>query len=385
MASGRYAFLDLYRGVIILLMIEGHVARELLEPALRASSEFRLHEFLHGITGPGFLFGAGITFGIAAQRRWNQYLSFTPTLWKRLRRISLLILLGYMLHLPFFSLRKMITETTAEGWSSFTSFDVLQCIGVSLLILQVLLFVIRHERLFAGSILVLMLGVIYTAPLVWASESVRNMPQAVSMALQGNDGSTYPLFPNSAFLFAGTFASYEFMKFAELGRQVDFVKRLAVAGIVLHIAGLTLEELPLSLYPGTDYWHTSPNFFLIKLGGLFLLMSGVWYLEHRLFSQRFTEKARWLLILGVESLLIYVVHLLLLYGSILNPDTSIGKVWSDSLSWGPVLAVTVVFTGGLVLLAWGWNSLKNHHPVFLRGIVWWLSAIFLYEFLTRPY
>ncbi|MBI2620025.1 MAG: DUF1624 domain-containing protein [Ignavibacteriales bacterium] len=385
MTTGRYAFLDLYRGIIILVMIEGHVVRELLQPMLRATQAFQIHELLHGITGPGFLFGAGITFGIAAQRRWTEYLSFTPVLRKRLRRISLLLALGYMLHLPFFSLWKTLMVTREAGWISFMSFDVLQCIGSSLLILQVLMLIIRKERLFVGAIVVLMLAMVYASPLIWGSESVQGLPRAISMALQGNSGSTYPLFPNSAFLFAGAFASYEFMKFADLGRQAEFVKRLAVAGILLHILGLVLEAIPVEVYPAIDYWQTSPNFFLIKLGGLFLLVSGVWFLEHRLFSRQFSFKARWLLLLGVESLFVYVVHLLAVYGWILNQEFNLSSAWANDFGWGTALGITALLTAVLAFLAWGWNRLKTDHVVLMKGIAWWLGGTFLYEFLTRPY
>ena len=38
--KGRYDFLDLFRGIIVLFMIEGHVVRELLTPELRAAKLF---------------------------------------------------------------------------------------------------------------------------------------------------------------------------------------------------------------------------------------------------------------------------------------------------------------------------------------------------------
>jgi uncharacterized membrane protein len=137
--AGRYRFLDLYRGIIVLFMLEGHVIRELLSADIKATYLFSLHEIFHGVTAPGFLFGAGFTFAIATQRRWEQSLTFTPGFFRRVWRALLLILIGYALHFPFLSLQKTLNEATSTQWNTFLLFDVLQCIGIGLLLLRLLL------------------------------------------------------------------------------------------------------------------------------------------------------------------------------------------------------------------------------------------------------
>ncbi|HEX9615240.1 MAG TPA: heparan-alpha-glucosaminide N-acetyltransferase domain-containing protein [Bacteroidota bacterium] len=376
----RYTFLDVYRGLIVLLMIEGHVVRELLSPALQQSPVFSLHEFVHGITGAGFLFGAGITFGISVQRRWPEFLSVTPTLLRRLRRIALLILTGYALHLPYLSLRKTLEESNPQEWALFLSFDVLQCIGFSLLAVQILMIVLRQERWFVAALFVLVPSAFLISPVVWNVAPNLILPEGVWMALHGKSGSVYPLLPYSAFLFAGGLASYEFMKFAGLGRERVFVKRLATGGVVLILLGIGLELSPVIVYEARDFWDTGPTFMLMKLGGLFLFMSVSWLLENRLHSS-----PRWIALIGTESLFVYVLHLLLLYGSVVNADIHLSAIWKNSLEWGPALGVSAVFTLLLYALARFWSGLKRGHPVLLRSLVWWMVVVFGFEFFIRPY
>jgi len=379
----RYQFLDVYRGIVVLLMIEGHVVRELLEQSLQNTASFRLHELFHGITGPGFLFGAGVTFGISAQLRWSEYLGFTTALWNRLKKIVLLLGIAYALHLPYLSLSKTLSDTTADGWRALWGFDVLQCIGFSLLILQLTVMIIRRERWFALSLAVLMLGGMYSAPIVWKEGD--QLPGFLSYALSGSTGSVYPLIPHAAFLFAGALVSYEFMRFVKSGREAQFIKRLMIAGVTLHAAGLILDELPFQTYQSYDYWSASPNFFLIKLGGIWLLMSGAWFLNRSTIVRRYGLFLRWLIIVGVESLFVYVMHLIVLYGSVVNPDVNVSSWWLLSMRWGGSMGIAAVFTAVTVLGAWLWSVLKSSHPVLVKGLNWWMGIVLIIEFVTRSY
>jgi fucose 4-O-acetylase-like acetyltransferase len=72
-----------------------------------------------------------------------------------------------------------------------------------------------------------------------------------------------------------------------------------------------LDHLPFQLYSVYDYWHTSPNFFLMRVG-LLLMVAFLsyawcrWGLGARGFSP--------LIQLGQTSLLVYWVHIEFVYG-----------------------------------------------------------------------
>ncbi len=378
----RYQFLDVFRGLIVLLMIEGHVLRELLTPALQNTPWFRFHELLHGVTGPGFLFGAGITFGISAQARWREFLVPSPALRRRIKKIALLLALAYALHLPFLSLSKTLSHATANDWRSFWSFDVLQCIGFSLFFLQLMVLVVRNPKWFERFLVICAIGVLASAPLLW---NVEGLSEFLSFALTMESGSVYPLVPYSAFLFAGAFVSYEFMRFAQSGREAVFIRRLSITGIILQTGGFVLEALPFQIYPQHDYWLASPNFLLIKLGVIFLLLSGAWYATTRINHARSVSAVfRWLIVVGVESLFVYVIHLIALYGWVSNPEFNL-SAWSGNFGLASSAGIAAVFTVVMILSAYFWHFLKTAHPVLVRGLNGWAGTIIVLEFLTRAY
>src|SRR5207253_7579402 len=99
----------------------------------------------------------------------------------------------------------------------------------------------------------------------------------------------------------------------------DYARKLGVsafllagaAGLVLIYGAKFLDSRSWQIYPVYDYWHTSPNFFMIRVGMLLLLVVFAyawcrWGLGQRGFSP--------LIQLGNTSLLVYWVHIELVYG-----------------------------------------------------------------------
>jgi len=72
-----------------------------------------------------------------------------------------------------------------------------------------------------------------------------------------------------------------------------------------------LDHLPTQIYFAYDYWHTSPNFFLIRVGLLLVIafLSYAWC-QWGLGTRGFSP----LIQLGQTSLLVYWVHIEFVYG-----------------------------------------------------------------------
>jgi len=368
-------------------MLEGHVLRALLTEDAQQSGLFGYHELLHGVIGPGFLFGAGFAFAITSQRRWDVLTSLTPAFFRRVGRMVLLIAVGYALHLPYFSLRKTLEVANLPEWNAFLSFDVLQCIGLTLLGLWVVLLIVRSERVFIRLTVFLLLVIVYATPFLWSREVTEHLPSLVSQALNGHGGSPFPLFPNSGFLLAGTVIAWQFLRYAQAGEEGRFIRNLSILGFLLVGAGYLIDLLPYSTYPAYDFWFTSPNFFSIRLGLLSLLMSGLWFFESRVGHREGSDiwMPNWLIILGVESFVVYVSHLILLYGWLVNPLENLRSWWGLQLRLEPAVAVFAGLTLIMIPISQTWHFLKKRHPMLLRGISWYLGLTFAYYFLTNPY
>ena len=128
--SQRHLFIDLYRTAVILLMLEGHVVRAFLAPYLQQMWLFQNHEFIHGLSAPAFLFGAGMTFVISTRKRWEEYHHWDQPLARRTGRFLMIISFGLILHLPYFSFRKIIMDGTIADYLRLFQCDVLACIGI---------------------------------------------------------------------------------------------------------------------------------------------------------------------------------------------------------------------------------------------------------------
>jgi hypothetical protein len=144
----------------------------------------------------------------------------------------------------------------------------------------------------------------------------------------------FPLFPWSAFAFAGL--AVGFFLFSDFAKRNEVLAFAALGGTGLLACALSMlfDSAPLHLYaPATyDYWHTSPNFFLMRCGVLLLIL----FLAYAWCRWGFAQKGFSPIIqLGTTSLLVYWVHIEFVYGrfSILPKGRcSIGKATAGLLA-----------------------------------------------------
>lgn len=386
-STSRHTFLDLFRALFVLLMVEGHLVRALLEDGSRSSGAFHIHEILHGITAPGFLFTSGFALAIASHRKRAALQSFSPALVRRLWRAAGLILLGYALHIPYWSLTKTLTTSTAAEWGSFISFGILQLIGTTILMIRLLFYTIRKEAVFLGILGGLFLAVVYLTPTIWDPEVTGSLPDVLRAALSGRTGSPFPIFPFAGFLIAGTLVSWVFLDQAGARGEQGFMRLLALTGVILTAAGAGMSFMSAPLLGETEFWYTSPSYFWIRLGILLFLMSSFWFFEHVL--QRDSDLLRfrpgWAVTLGRESYFVYIVHLFLIFGWLLNPFMNVRAWLGGELTWFPALVATACLTGILSVLAWAWHLLKKDHPLIIQGLLSWFWITMFYYIVVNPF
>jgi fucose 4-O-acetylase-like acetyltransferase len=153
--------------------------------------------------------------------------------------------------------------------------------------------------------------------MLWTTWRMRWLPWPLESYVNGvhNLGTPqawlFPIFPWTAFAFIGLAAGFWLpTAWARKHEAATFVLAGA-AGIALIELARWLDSRPQQLYPVYDFWHTSPNFFLIRVGLLLMILSCSyawcrWGLGQRGFSP--------LIQLGQTSLLVYWVHIEFVYG-----------------------------------------------------------------------
>lgn len=331
-SSRRWLALDVLRAIAVLAMIQGHTFTALLRADEYDPSWSRWYRLFHGLTAPMFLLGGGLAYGIVTLRVDVQKGRDTTRL---LRRGVMLIVLGYALQVPRASWSVIVADERLLGL--LLRVGPLQLVGACLLIAEALRGMLRSRAAIGNGIAVTAATIAIGAPWVWNARGSSHAPGMVGPWLDGHAGSLFPFFPWAAFFFLGVFVS------RWLGRVRDHrngERWAAVALIgggvgaagfayVLYSQGLVLR----GIYGEHELWHTNPLYVLFRAGLVFVLLGLLSASE---------PVIRWLWrslptveqIVGViarQSLVAYVVHLLVLYGSPLN--TSLAKLGPTLELW----------------------------------------------------
>lgn len=359
----RELYIDAFRGLMVLLMVQGHLTDSLLNPTVRAEDWYLFQRIFHGSTAPGFLFASGFVAGLP-----RAPLSLEASL-RRARRLLFVLAVGYFLHLPYFSLWKTMNEATPRQREILFSCDALQVIAVTQLAVIALQWMAGRRWIHVAAVLAL--AITAAAPAVWASELSRSLPEALGPYLDRATGSRFPVFPYAAFVLAGTVAG------ATLGRTDPRTRRTRAlrGGVALLALGALLA---FALEGRVDYWGPSPAYVSVRLGGLLLLLLLV-----EAVSRRPLPGIRPLGLLGHETLLVYVLHLYILFGGIVFRTPVLGV--HDQLGVGGALVALGLMVAVLLAAAWLWRTAKQRSPRESQLLLVFLTVWFFYEFVTRPW
>ena len=366
------------RGFAVIVMVIGHSIDSVLSMDERTSTLFQWHDAVRGFTAPLFLFVSGYAFSVATEKKWAAYLSLsTPTL-KRFGKIALLLIIGYALHFPFFSLNKILFETNSQEYIQFFQVDVLQCVAISLLLLHLMIFVAKSSRVFALMALGVAVTIIVATPIVWSVDLSPFVSSVLAPYFNQQQLSIFPLFPYASFLLAGAVAGHFFLDAKRNNTERVFFNKVVLCGVVLVIGSLVLDLIPTSIYPPHDYWKASPLFFFMRIGIILLIVSGFWAVR-----EIPSALASQLTLLGRSSLFVYVIHLVLVYGSAAN--SGLAQVVGQTLVYGDALIVALLVLAVMIAILHLWHYLHTYHYVparFAQAVT--VGTLFFY-FFTNPY
>lgn len=376
--SQRLHALDLVRGVAVVVMVLGHSIDAVLSSAERTTEVFRLYDAVRGFTAPVFLLVSGVAFTVATERKWDDYRRPGRPLTMRLLRVALLFLIGYALHFPFFSLAKLLNGTTPQDRAAFLQVDVLHCVAASLLLLQAVVLTSATPQIFARRAAVLAAGTVLLSPLLWGRDLASAISPVVAPYLNMREPSIFPVLPYGAFFFSGAVAGHGLLRARAANREPQFLRYLSFAGISAIALGILLEHLPVTLFPPHDYWKASPNFFMVRTGVVLVILS-------LFFSARGVpgSAGRHIVTLGQASLLVYVVHLIIVYGSAANQGLAqlLGRTSGPAQAAGIGVMVLLAMLG----LVHGWNVLRSGRIVPPRVVHLALVSSLLFLFVMNPY
>ncbi len=375
-ASSRLVYIDRLRGWAVFVMIETHVVNALLRTEIKDQLHFKILSFLNGLVAPSFLFCAGFAFAITLEKRWGEYRSLRPPFWKYVSRLLFILVVAYSLHLPFFSFSRLRGLDDPAAWLPFFQVDILQVIAVTLLLMLLLAVVLRSRRPLAAVLWCLAAVFVFAAPVVreldYSASPVWLRPYFTNLYR-----SQFPLFPWAAFLISGGLLGWYMLDSRAAGREDVARKRLLYVSLAAIVVSLIAEALPWSVYPGHAFFKASPQFFFVRLALVVAAMVGLAWSERPGAAPRRSV----ILLFGQESLLVYVVHLLIVYGY--TYKFSFIRYFGPTLNYAECIGLFLLLTAVMAVMAWVWHTAKQSSAPAAAIIKYAVLAGIVATFFTR--
>ena len=370
----RFVFIDLLRGWALLVMIEVHIFNVLLLPALKETSWFKALDFVNGLVAPSFLFISGFAFAISTRGKTEDLRKLNFAFWKKIGRIGLIILAGYSLHLPILSLRRLMNFYSRDVVISFYNVDILQCIGVGLLLVVLLRMIFKSDKLYTILLVALTIVIAVLSPIAWQTDLTKVMPIPLANYFNTANGSYFPLFPWLGFLLAGAVTCKYYLEAREKDKEKEYIKSILILGIIFAAAG----HIFLVVFPAHQFIKANPVFFFERLGYVLFLLGLCWY-----YADVKQTKTSFVLDVGRESLLVYWLHLQLIYRHYWN-DESFSSIFGGKFYPLTCIAATLILALLMIGVAKLWGKIKREHKTlasnFTLGLVSLLIIIFLIGF-----
>jgi uncharacterized membrane protein len=371
----RLAFIDVLRGWAVLWMIETHVVNACLAEPYRQGWLFGLLELSNGFVAVTFLFCAGSGVWLAASRKADEFRRFGPELWKYLRRLGFILLLGYELHLPATSWNKLVKLPPDRSLMLFRS-DILHIIALSALVALVVVMLVRRPRAAAWTCAALALACFLAAPWVWWTRSYHALPVPLAALFAPPPESQFPMLPWAGYLFAGAAATAFFMGARD---RVRMAQLYIAVGLVVPLAAFALKAVDWPPVSDWFWWRMWPGHSLFRTAGAMLFFAALYFANDWLSRSRiggFLQRC------GQESLFIYFWHLVIVYGSVWN--TGLSFLYQKELQPLPAVLITAATVGAMYFTAMMWREYKTRQPRRAFWTLLTLGILFMAVFFLNP-
>jgi uncharacterized membrane protein len=381
--KARWLALDLLRFTAVVLMVQGHVFYEVIDDTVRRASWYSWHGFVHGFTAPIFLFSSGMAFGVTTLGKWDEHTHFGRAVLKRFERYAILLGIGYLLQVGDLGLRYMM-GLPVEALHRATAVNALQLIGVVLAFAEAMVLLLRRPPLFLALMGFAMFAAVLAAPWTW-DLTLEGWPVPVAAYVTSTTRSLFPIFPWAGFLLGGILVA-RFVR----GRRKNAKPGWGQLVIPLALIGATLVLIGKSApfvgdpFPDHNVWKAGPFFFVFRLGvvlGLLAVLCAIDLGISRLKSASSSRAITLLQTLGAETLVVYVAHLLMIYGVFGLPGLK--DRFPKNLGLGESIALVIAVFGTMVAFAWLWHETKKRHPKAFDRVRYALMALVVIVFFAR--
>lgn len=288
-------------------MIQCHAFNSFTRLDLHDTSGYVLTQFVGGMAAPLFLFMAGMTFGFLMEGLEARSVPSTRRWRTSIRRAGYVLALAYA-----FRLTNWLGSFPNASLEDLTKVDILNCMGLALAVFATVALASSEQRIrysLVGAVAVAVL-----APLIgnleWTGLPLAVRDYLVPSPLRGR----FPFFPCGAYCGFGLAAGAIVKRTAaaRLDRLMQWALLLAF-GLVF--ASQYFSNLPYSVYAHSDFWRNSPALIFIRVGISLILLAAAYLWTEYAVGRNWS----WIENFGKTSLLVYWVHVMLVYGNVTRP------------------------------------------------------------------
>jgi uncharacterized membrane protein len=302
------------------LMFQTHCYDSWMSPEAKKSSASLMGWSKLGGTLPAplFIFLAGVSFALVTENLREKGIERGAIAKQTILRGAEILGMGLL-----FRMQEYALGFPWAPWTDLLRVDVLNILGLSMMLMGVLCWVTGDGAVAAARIRTLVTA-IFTAvivamatPPLWTTHRPSFLPWPLESYINGvhvfkePQPWLFPLFPWSAFAFAGL--AVGFFLFSDFARRREGLTFAALggAGIVACFLSNLFDSSRMHLYTVYDYWHSNPDFLLMRCGILLIILLLVYAWCRWGFAQQGFSP---IIQLGQTSLLVYWVDIEFVYG-----------------------------------------------------------------------
>jgi len=264
---------------------------------------------------------------------------------------------GYLFGLAFaFRAFEWVAGLPVSTGADFLRVDILNCMGFSVAALSVMAIFRTAER--ARLAAVLGFAIAFLAPLI-SQVDWTGVPWMIRAYIVP-DRHFFGFFPWGAYLAFGVAAgsAIRLIPAEAMDRAMQWTAIAAGAAILV---SQYLAQSPYSIYSASDYWLNSPAQVLTKQSVTLLMLAFAFVWTHYIARDGWS----WVRQFGVTSLLVYWVHIELIYGR-----------WMWFFKDNLTVAQTVVTAICVILFMLALSTIKTYRVQVRAALVevgWWFS------------
>lgn len=350
----RVIFIDMMRAFAVLMMVQGHTIDTFLSNEYRTAESilYNIWYTFRGFTAPIFMFSSGTVFTYLLRLHKVPFYE-NPRIAKGLKRFLTLVIIGYLLRYPTYTFFNFSYVSKAQ-WLTFFTVDALHLIGFGLLYIIILSCI--AEKLKANDYLVFSLGAFFFFAMFNITEQINwlnYLPIPFAAYLFHKTGSLFPLFPWAGYVISGAVLGSYLAHNPDIFTTKKFSRNLFLAGFGFLVIAWIIELIE-KIFLNSQSLVTD-NFYVItlRLGWVLILNSLMSYLALKL--KNIPDLVKWV---GRHTLIVYAVHVVILYGSAWVPG--LNTIFAKRMSLAISILAAILMIGLMILMVVGIEKFKSY-------------------------